>query len=136
MEIVGEGALLLLETADGRIAVQLRDDAKYTGYWGLFGGWKKDGEKPEEAAVREAWEELSITLDPAKLAHLITRVSENRIRAYVYYYPITDELEHAELHEGTDFQMMSSQELMSQDRVVPFHIEILNWYWSRETPSP
>jgi 8-oxo-dGTP diphosphatase len=136
MEVVGEGALLLMVAADGRIAVQLRDDAKYAGYWGLFGGWKEDGEQPEETALREAREELSITLDPTRLEHLITRVSENGIRAYLYHYPLTDELEHAELHEGIAFQLMSPDELMSQDRVIPFHRELLNWYWSRKEPSP
>jgi 8-oxo-dGTP pyrophosphatase MutT (NUDIX family) len=130
MEIVGEGAVIVLETADGRIAFQLRDDAKYGGYWGLFGGWLEDGEQPSVAAIREANEELSITLDPARLEHLTTQVSEAGIRAYLFRYRVIDELDHARLGEGAAFQVMTPQELMSQKKVIPFHLKLLDWYWS------
>lgn len=130
MEIVGEGVLIVLETADGRIAFQLRDDARFGGYWGLFGGWMEDGEQPAEAALREANEELSITLDPARLEHLTTQVSEAGIRAYLFHYPVIDELDHARLGEGAAFQVMTPQELMSQKKVIPFHLKLLDWYWS------
>jgi 8-oxo-dGTP diphosphatase len=132
MSVVGEGSLLILETTDGRIAAQLRDDAKYGGYWGLFGGWLEPGERPDAAALREAEEELSITLDPAKLKYLTSEVSEAGIRAHLYHYPITDEMEHAELREGTAFQMMTPQELWSQEHVIPFHVKLLQWYWTSE----
>lgn len=130
MSIIGEGVLLLLEMPDGRVAVQLRDDAKYGGYWGLFGGWMEDGEQPKEAAIREAQEELSITLDADKLRHLTTEVSEAGIRAYLYHYPVANELDHAELKEGAAFQIMTSQELKDQEKVISFHIKLLDWYWS------
>src|SRR5512138_1758172 len=115
--------------ADGRIAFQLRDDVKYGGYWGLFSGWLEDGERPAEAALREANEELLLTLDPARLRHLTTQVSDAGIRAYLYHYPIIDELNYAELREGTAFRLMTSQELMSQEKVIPFHLKLLDWYW-------
>lgn len=130
MKIVGEGVVIVLETADGRIAFQQRDDAKYAGYWGLFGGWLEDGEQPAEAALREANEELSITLDPARLKHLTTQVSEAGIRAHLYYYPVTGELDHAELREGAAFGLMTPQQLLCQEKVIPFHVKLLDWYWS------
>lgn len=52
----------LVVTSTGRYLLQLRDDVPgiwFPNYWSLFGGLIENGETPEEAIVRELWEELS-----------------------------------------------------------------------------
>ena len=59
-------AIVILEHADGRIAMQHRDDKPGLfgrNQWSLFGGGIEPGEAPLDAAVREMGEELCITLD-------------------------------------------------------------------------
>ena len=68
-------AIVILEDADGRIAMQHRDDKSGLfgrNQWGLFGGGLEAGETPSEAAVREIGEELCITLRPDALRPLKT----------------------------------------------------------------
>ena len=52
---------LIIENAEGRVLLQLRDDKRtipYPNCWGTFGGQVEDGETPEHAIVREINEEL------------------------------------------------------------------------------
>ncbi len=52
---------LLIENAEGKILLQLRDnkpDLPYPNCWGTFGGQVEDGETPLEAITREIKEEL------------------------------------------------------------------------------
>ena len=47
---------LIIENAEGRVLLQLRDDKRtipYPNCWGTFGGQVEDGETPEHAIVRE-----------------------------------------------------------------------------------
>ena len=58
------GAALILRDPAGRILLQRRND---DGTWGLPGGYLEIGETLEEAARREAREELGLTLGPLRL---------------------------------------------------------------------
>ena len=39
----------------------------FAGYWSIFGGAIESGETPIECAVREAWEEARIKINPTKV---------------------------------------------------------------------
>ena len=58
------GAALILRDPAGRILLQRRND---DGTWGLPGGYLEIGETLEEAARREAREELGLTFGPLRL---------------------------------------------------------------------
>lgn len=62
--------IFLYRESDGRFLLQKRDKAaaRLPGYWGFFGGAVEKGESPEQAAIREAKEELDIDVaDPILL---------------------------------------------------------------------
>ncbi|TSA83101.1 NUDIX domain-containing protein [Deinococcus detaillensis] len=55
----------------GKILLARRSGVSYgNGLWGLPGGHVEDDETVAEAAAREAWEEIGVTLDPASLISL------------------------------------------------------------------
>ena len=58
------GAALILRDPAGHILLQRRND---DGTWGLPGGYLEIGETLEDAARREAREELGLTLGPLRL---------------------------------------------------------------------
>ncbi len=133
-----EGSNVILEDRMGRLAVQLRDNmpgVAYGGYWGLFGGWLEPGEDPYQAAIREIKEELSIDIDPARLVFIgVYLVDVIRARAYVFRYPVDGELDNAQLNEGEAFRFASREELRAE-KMVPYHLDLLEWYWSGPPPS-
>ncbi len=63
MTVINLSAVILYDDR-GRMLLQHRtDDAPtFPGFWSFFGGGVEPGETLEEAAVREALEELSYTL--------------------------------------------------------------------------
>jgi 8-oxo-dGTP diphosphatase len=53
----------IIEDASGRLLVSLRPEGKpWPGFWEFPGGKVDPGETPEQALVRELWEELGITV--------------------------------------------------------------------------
>jgi 8-oxo-dGTP diphosphatase len=65
--IVSVGAAAIIRDEQGRILLQQRSD---NGRWGLPGGAVDPGEEPAEAAVREAFEETGLYVEPVKLVGL------------------------------------------------------------------
>ena len=117
------GAHVILESEDG-ITLQLRDDVHL---WGIFGGLVRAGEDPERAALREIEEELTIRLDPERLAYL--RVFAGKAyTSHLFHYAIEDELQGAVLTEGERFATWERGDLDQAD-VVPWHWRMLRWYW-------
>ncbi|MEI6126224.1 MAG: NUDIX domain-containing protein [Pseudomonadota bacterium] len=60
----------MLENAEGKILLQLRDNKAsipYPNCWGTFGGQIEDGETPREAMLREIKEELKYDAEGAEL---------------------------------------------------------------------
>ncbi len=55
---------------DGRILLQQRTDDKR---WCLPCGWLEPSESPEEAVVREAWEETGLRIRPVELVGVFSR---------------------------------------------------------------
>lgn len=65
--IVSMGAAAIIRDEQGRFLLQQRAD---NGRWGLAGGAVDPGEEPAEAAVREAFEETGLHVEPIKLVGL------------------------------------------------------------------
>ena len=117
------GANVILET-EGKVVLQLRDDLHL---WGIFGGLVEDGEDPEETALREIGEELTISLDPDRLV-LLKVFDGPRYESHLFHYTVGDELDGAALTEGIRFEAKSRDDL-SPDEVVPWHWVMLDWFW-------
>ncbi|GGN31839.1 NUDIX domain-containing protein [Deinococcus daejeonensis] len=65
---------VVMQDEGGRVLLGRRDGSAYGhGLWGLPGGGVERGEGLPEAAAREVWEEMGLTLDPARLSLLGVR---------------------------------------------------------------
>jgi 8-oxo-dGTP diphosphatase len=65
--IVSIGAAAVVRDEQGRLLLQQRSD---NGRWGLPGGAVDPGEEPAETAVREAFEETGLDVEPVRLIGL------------------------------------------------------------------
>ncbi len=71
-------AIIIMKTEDGGYIMQQRSPkAKYSpGEWDVTGGGVISGETGAQAAVREAYEELGVEVDPGKLVHMLREITE------------------------------------------------------------
>ena len=130
-------AIVILEDERRRVALQLRSDIEgivNPGRWGLFGGHVEADEEPAAAALREVQEELSCTLEPARLRHF-KREARNELDYHLFHYPVTDELEKAELTEGQRFGLFSPELIragvIEKHEVVDYHLRWLMQFWEQ-----
>ncbi len=82
--IIMVGATAFVENSRGEILMQLRSDTKD---WGLPGGSLEIGEKVEEAAKRELWEETGLKAEDAELMGVYSGPE------YSYTYPNGDNVD-------------------------------------------
>ena len=73
------GAAIIIRNEDGQILLQERTDRNM---WGLPGGCQELGEKLEQTAVREAFEETGIKLNIQDLVLIDTLSGETRKNSY------------------------------------------------------
>ena len=111
---------------DGQILTILRDDTStipYPNMWDLPGGGREGDETPFECAAREVYEELSIQLskedivwsriypsmldENKKSVFLVGKLTQERFGNIVFG------------DEGQDFKLMSIEEFLTLDQVVP-----------------
>jgi 8-oxo-dGTP diphosphatase len=121
-------ALVILEDEAGCIAFQLRSDIEgiaNPGHWGLFGGHIELGEEPRAAAVREIKEELSAHVDPAKMGLISERRLTRNKHYYIFHYPVTHELDHAQLAEGDNWAFLTWEQIEASEvegkPIVAYH---------------
>jgi 8-oxo-dGTP pyrophosphatase MutT (NUDIX family) len=95
--------LLVLYNREGQFLLQHRDDtATYPGYWGFFGGAIEEGESPEVAMQREAFEELRYSLIDL-IPKLIIPYQEQELGRFGTKYYSSElclKMDSLELHEG------------------------------------
>ena len=70
-------AIIIMKTTDGQYVMQQRSlKAKYSpGEWDVTGGGVISGETSAEAAVREAQEEVGVTVRPENLKHMLREIT-------------------------------------------------------------
>lgn len=132
------GAVVLLTDAQGRIAMQLRDDKPglpAANKWGLFGGLVDHNEWPRETALREIQEELSVSLDVGRLSlYRDHYIPEQNLTTHIFHYPVTDELDQAVLREGQAWDFIAKDD----SRVAQIglhHHDIVLEFWANESQS-
>lgn len=90
------------------------------GCWAIVGGKIEKGEIPDQALVREVWEETGIKMTKYKLKKVI---KNNNIIEYLYLSKVEDDF--VELNdEHTDYKWASIEDIKSLDNKVP---DLLNY---------
>ncbi len=79
LPFIQTGAAIIIRNEKNKILLQERTDRNK---WGLPGGCQELGENLRETAVREAYEETGITLDPNSLELIDTLSGESRKNSY------------------------------------------------------
>ena len=111
---------------DGQILTILRDDKEtipYPNMWELPGGGREGNETPFECVAREVYEELSIQLSKAdviwfqiypsmldgnkKSVFLVGRLTQEQFESIIFG------------DEGQGYKLVSFEEFLTSDRVVP-----------------
>lgn len=127
----------MLVDSQNRIAMQLRDNIPNlpaANQWGLFGGLCEAGENPQEVVIREIQEELSVTLDTSKvILHRKHYIAEQNLTTWIFYYPVTNELEKAVLHEGQAWDFIGEND-PRVGNIGLHHHEIVQDYWQTSHP--
>lgn len=111
-------SVVILPYAKEKVLMQLRDfksDIFYPGHWGFFGGSVDDGEKPDETAKRELFEEIGYK--PPVMHKLSTsRIPEwEGFLVHSYCCPLTKPVKSIKLKEGIDIGLFSLEDVVSGD---------------------
>ncbi len=129
-------SLVILEDAQGRVALQLRGNVATianSDRWGLFGGHAEAGEEPLQAAVREVQEELTCILDRAKMKFLQSYHRSTDKEYFIYHYFVEGELNEVKLTEGQRFGFFPRDQLelgsIDGKEVVAHHLEAMRKHW-------
>lgn len=136
---------VILFNRKGELLLLLRDDIPSIGHpnhWNLVGGGIEDGESPEQAAIREAEEEIGVRLDEVPLFRLYSIACEHVPGLvhpyYVHWSRLERPIEDLTLGEGQDMRFFAPAEL-SGLRIIPHEVGILqdflaSPYHVREAP--
>ncbi len=89
--LVGVGAIII---EDDRVVLVKRGNPPSLGEWSIPGGLLEVGETLREAAVREALEETSLTIETGDLLGVYDRVMRDADERTLYHYVLIDFLCH------------------------------------------
>lgn len=130
-------AIVALHGADGRWALQLRDDLPdiaWPNRWGMFGGGIEEDEDPMTAVAREVKEELAVELpvDRFQYGRSYFEPQNGRLKIlHLFYCPITNELADYVLHEGQRLSWLTTDQItagiVDGHELAPHHREMLLW---------
>lgn len=123
----------LISDDQGRYLMQLRDDAahiRFHWHWCLFGGGVEPGEDPRAAMYRELDEELGFhpkTLTWfTELTFEAGEIGVKPRRKSFFSAPISaEEFARTSLHEGAGMRLMSLDDILAEDKVVPWDLYAL-----------
>ena len=111
---------------DGQVLTILRDDKAtipWPNLWELPGGGREGDETPFECAAREVYEELSIQLSKEDIVWsriYPSMLDENKKSVFLVGQLTQEQFGNIVLgDEGQDFKLMSIEEFLTLDQVVP-----------------
>lgn len=128
-------AIVLIEDAAGRVALQLRDDKPglvHANMYSFFGGAVEPGETPSQAALRELEEELSIPASADKLNFLWRMISHQPQGVYdleVFHYQIGDEIRDVVVTEGQGMGLFRREDLTNWQKFSDVAQACLMRFW-------
>ena len=105
-----EGADALVRDARGRVLLVRRAD---DGRWAMPGGWVDPGETPEQAVVREVWEETGLRVSAPRLLHTKQRPAS-------VHYTFACELDGGELRTSDESLEVA---FVSPDEIDRWHTD-------------
>jgi ADP-ribose pyrophosphatase YjhB (NUDIX family) len=85
--LVGVGAIIV---EDDRVVLVKRGRAPLQGTWSIPGGVLEVGETLRKAAIREAYEETGLTIEPGELLGVFERVVPDEQGRMKYHYVLID----------------------------------------------
>jgi ADP-ribose pyrophosphatase YjhB (NUDIX family) len=85
--LVGVGAIIV---EDDRVVLVKRGRAPLQGTWSIPGGVLEVGETLRKAAIREAYEETGLTIEPGELLGVFERVVPDEQGQMKYHYVLID----------------------------------------------
>jgi 8-oxo-dGTP pyrophosphatase MutT (NUDIX family) len=124
----GDAAAALIQLADGRYLLQLRDarpDIFYPDHWGCFGGAIDPGETPQAALLRELYEELGLKLGEGPMTRF-TRFTHDFGFAGLgavdrtYFHLVLPDTVGLRLGEGADIKAFPVDQALQDLRMVPY----------------
>jgi 8-oxo-dGTP pyrophosphatase MutT (NUDIX family) len=129
----------LIQLADGRYVMQLRDDLPtiwYPNHWGCFGGAVDPDEAPEDALRRELREELEFEAGSftyfTRFDFDLQVVGAGCLYRRYYVVPMsTAEFDKLVLHEGADVQALPAEKLLNELCMTPYDAFALFLYHNR-----
>ncbi len=119
-----QGALVILQDREGRLALQLRDDWEgvlWRGCWSFFGGGVEPGETLAEAAVRELLEETGLAVEATALRPYLRVQSTANRRAMLHCFHLRADVTPAQVRvgEGAGFGFFTPAQAAGLDFVPP-----------------
>jgi 8-oxo-dGTP diphosphatase len=120
-------AAMLLENAAGELLIV---KANYKDYWTLPGGIVDDGETPKQAAIRETFEEVGLTIDPTDVS-FVAVIDRSGDTAHTYQFifkaPMSPDVQPIKLQasEIDEYAFVSKTTTLSNDR--RYAKAILHW---------
>ncbi|MEM6310115.1 MAG: NUDIX hydrolase [Pseudomonadota bacterium] len=117
------GAKLALFVGDKLLCLH-RDDKPgllWAGFWDLPGGGSEGSESPLENALRETWEEFTISVPPSQIRWGRAYTASNGVATWFFVGWMPPEIESAiQLgDEGQGWALMSVEDFMTYEKVVP-----------------
>lgn len=130
------GALVIPETQDGRILLQMRDDVAgiaMPGQWGFFGGGIEADEDPKSAVAREFLEETGIDRPQGafKPRFAVLTGPPRWGLLYVFHYRLDVHPKDIRVLEGAGFALATRAQAQKLD-LIWYVREVLENFWQNE----
>ncbi len=110
--------VVVLPYTDNKLLLQLRDIKEgiaFPGHWGFFGGSIDKGETPEDASVRELFEEIGYKPGVMYKLGFDTIPDLGNLRTHAFCCPLTIPVEEIKLTEGLDVGLFSLEEIITKE---------------------